>query len=45
MSEELKQAMRKVIDYLDAKMEKAPNRQLADVSNYLEQLLQNEGGE
>ena len=33
---ELKQALQIVIDYLDEKMQDAPNRQLADVSNYLE---------
>lgn len=35
----LQQAMRMVIDHLDAQMEEAPNRELADVSNYLEKEL------
>lgn len=32
----LKEALEMVIEYLDAKMEDSPDRQLADVSNYLE---------
>jgi hypothetical protein len=40
MTEEQKKALRIVIDYLDAKMEDAPDRQLADISNYLENLAQ-----
>lgn len=40
MSDELKKAMRMVVDYLDEQMRNAPNRELADVSNYLENLLQ-----
>jgi hypothetical protein len=33
-------ALRIVIDYLDKMMEESPNRELADVSNYLEALYQ-----
>lgn len=36
---ELKDALQQVIDYLDSKMEESPNRELADVSNYLENVL------
>lgn len=36
---ELKQALKIVVKYLDDKMEEAPNRELADVSNYLQALL------
>ena len=42
MTEEQQKAMRVVIDYLDGKMEEAPNRDLADVSNYLEDIYQKE---
>lgn len=42
MTEEQKTALRTTIDYLDSLMEKAPNRELADVSNYLENMYQEE---
>lgn len=42
MSDEVKKAMQTVVDYLDDKMREAPNRQLADVTNYLAELLEKE---
>lgn len=36
---ELEQALRIVIDHLDEKMTSEPTRELADISNYLEELL------
>jgi hypothetical protein len=36
---ELKEALQVVVDHLDAKMEESPNRELADVSNYLQAML------
>lgn len=40
---ELSKALRTVIDYLDEKMNEDPNRELADVSNYLENELKKLG--
>jgi hypothetical protein len=40
MNEEQKQALRTVIDMLDGQMNSAPNSELADISNYLENLYQ-----
>lgn len=42
MTDEVKTAMRTVIEYLDEKMQEAPNRKLADASNLLEDLLAEE---
>lgn len=39
MSEELKQSLTIVVNYLDDKMASDPSRELADVSNYLQALL------
>lgn len=36
---ELKQALQIVIDWLDEGMENNPSRELADVSNYLQAIL------
>ena len=40
MTDELKQAIQKVVDYLDEGMEQDPSRELADVCNYLSGLLE-----
>jgi hypothetical protein len=37
---ELEQALRTVIEYLDGLMVSNPSRELADVSNYLEKLIE-----
>jgi hypothetical protein len=42
MTDEQKKAFRVVIDYLDKQMQEAPNRELADTSNYLEAELSKE---
>lgn len=42
MALSLKDALVIVIAYLDNQMEKAPNRELADVSNYLQAILDKE---
>lgn len=42
MTAEQKKAMRTTIDYLDSLMEQNPSRELADTSNYLENLYQEE---
>ncbi len=42
MTDEQKKALRVTIDYLDDKMRDSPNRQLADVSNYLETMYEEE---
>ena len=39
MTIEQAQAMRVVIDYLDEQMNESPSKELADVSNFLEDLL------
>lgn len=39
MNEELTKAMQKVVDYLDDEMTKTPSRELADTSNYLQAIL------
>lgn len=36
---ELKQALQIVIDHLDNRMEENPTRELADVSNYLQAMI------
>jgi len=36
---EVPEAMRKVIDYLDEQMKENPSKELADVSNFLEDEL------
>jgi hypothetical protein len=43
MTDEEKKAFRTVIDYLDKQMQEAPNRELADTSNYLEAELTKNG--
>lgn len=43
MNEELKKALRKVIDYLDEKMAASPDQELANTSNYLENIAQENG--
>lgn len=40
MSEDVRQAIRITVDYLDTLMNETPSREVADVSNYLENLLQ-----
>lgn len=40
MTEDQLSALRTVIDYLDEQMNEQPNRELADVSNYLENIYQ-----
>lgn len=40
MTEELLQALRTVINYLDEQMNEQPSRELADISNYLENIIQ-----
>lgn len=49
MDSQIKVAFRYVIDYLDNLMQETPGRELADVSNYLEAMLEKEsklkGGE
>lgn len=35
----LKEALQIVVDHLDDEMEKSPNRELADVSNYLQAMM------
>ena len=40
MTEEQKKALRIVIDMLDAEMEESPSRELADLSNALEERYQ-----
>lgn len=40
MSDNQVKALRIVIDMLDEKMEDTPSRELADVSNYLESMYQ-----
>lgn len=42
MSEELRNAYQMVVDDLDRQMQEAPNRELADVSNYLQARLDEE---
>ena len=42
MTEEEKKAFRITIDYLDNIMKDTPSRELADVSNYLENMYQEE---
>lgn len=42
MPQELKNAMQAVVDYLDDCMVKAPTRELADTSNYLQRILNKE---
>jgi len=42
MTPEVKAAIRTTIDYLDQLMEQQPNRQVADASNLLEELLAGE---
>lgn len=40
MTDEVKKAMRITIDYLDGLMEAEPNQELANISNYLEEMYQ-----
>lgn len=42
LSDDLRSTIRKTVEFLDSKMKIAPNRELADTSNYLETLLQND---
>lgn len=42
MTDKQKKALRVTIDYLDSLMKENPNRELADVSNYLENMYQKE---
>lgn len=39
ISDDIRSAVRKTIELLDSKMEDKPNRELADVSNFLEAML------
>lgn len=39
MDQEVRDKVRELIDFLDTKMESAPSRELADLSNYLEDKL------
>lgn len=45
MDDDLKEAMQKVVDYLDEQMELLPSRALADTSNYLQRMLNEEAEE
>lgn len=42
MTDEQKKALRVTIDYLDSIMRESPNRELTDVSNYLENMYEKE---
>ncbi len=39
---ELKEALKTVVDHLDNMMQEEPSRELADVSNYLQAMLDKE---
>lgn len=41
MTDETKAKIRELVDYLDNIMEQTPSRKIADISNYLEEVLQN----